>query len=149
VDLRDLPLDARDQELLAKVRGETSITDLVAGTAWDATDSARRIHRLMQLGLVERVQRPMPESGVMPRASVPDPDDAITLKPTKPLPIDKMFEETATRPVEIRTPRGAITLDAAIAHDRGVFSRVTLIDEDPTARLEDADTPYAEKRRAR
>lgn len=64
VDLRDLPLDAYDMFLLARIASATmDVDEVVALTPCDPAEARRRIDYLVRLGVLEALGQPGEEHG--------------------------------------------------------------------------------------
>jgi len=143
-DLRTMPIDHGDMFLLAQVEDLVEMSELLDVAPWQALETERRLGVLVELGLLEWVNERGELMRLSPRDTQPDAlrdqHVAVTLRPAAPVPVADLFRQTETSVVALRTRDGLVLLDQAVIHkDRSVFSRVTLVDEDPEGRCREVN----------
>lgn len=140
-DVRNMPIDHGDMFLLSQVEDLVEMSELLDVAPWQAMETERRLSTLVQLGLLEWVNEYGEAISLTSEGDhdpLSDRHVAVTLRPAAPLPVADLFRQTETSVVALRTGEGLVLLDqAVIHHDRSVFSRVTLVDEDPESRSRD------------
>jgi len=131
-DLRDMPIDHGDMFLMSQTEDLIDASEVAEIMPWEAEETERRLAALVELGLLEWVdEQGVPVDRVV-RDTTPNFYVAVTLRPKAPEPVADLFRQTETSVVALRALDGLLLFDQAVIHnDRSVFSRATVVKEEP------------------
>lgn len=127
-----MPIDHGDMFLMSQTEDLIDASEVAEIMPWEAEETERRLAALVELGLLEWVdEQGVPVDRVV-RDTTPNFYVAVTLRPKAPEPVADLFRQTETSVVALRALDGLLLFDQAVIHnDRSVFSRATLVKEEP------------------